>query len=165
MYSLRALLAWANVQYRAETPEMQHAVAHTDEGGAPEMKPAAASYLGLLARKVLTGNDTLPDDWRALAGRKSEGVYLTPLRYAIALCPDAAERQFLRDLVPELYFPSEVAEIHGIPRWAAGYVMHGALSRLRDRFDHLMRQQEKGTAANIPWTALSESQQRAEDAA
>lgn len=127
------------------------------------MKPAAAAYLGLQARKQLAP-DTLPDNWRAAAGRKSEGKYLTPLRYAIELCGDPGERKFLRDLVPELYFPSEIAEIHGIPKWAAGMVMYAALGRLRERYDHLIREQEKGTAANVGWVSMSESSRKAIEA-
>lgn len=164
-YTLRALLTWAHAQYVGETPEMQHAVSLTDEGGSPEMKPAAASYLGLLAKHQLTKVDNQPDNWLALAGRKSEGKYLTPLRYAIALCPDPDERSFLRSLVPELYFPSEIAEIHGIPKWAAGMVMYAALTRLRERYDRLMRDQEKGTAAHVGWVSKSDAQRAAETAA
>lgn len=166
-----------------------------DESGAPEMKPAVAAYLGLQARKYLDervskpsgrpafgipaiarvgttaapppplGGDTLPDNWKALAGRKSEGAYVTPLRYAIELCTDPDERSFLRSLVPELYYPSEIAEIHGIPRWASRFVMYAALSRLRERYDSLMRNQEKGTAANVGWVSRSESQRQAEESA
>lgn len=163
--TLHALLSWAHAQYVGETPELQHAVSLTDEGGSPEMKPAAASYLGLQARKQLTDQDNLPDNWRALAGRKAEGKYLTPLRFAIELCPDPGERSFLRSLVPELYYPSEIAEIHGIPKWAAGYVMQGALVRLRERYERLVANSEKGTAAYVPprvgWVSMSDSQRAA----
>jgi hypothetical protein len=159
--SLHSLLTWANKAWRDETPELGHAVALTDEGGAPEMKPAAAAYLGLLAKRRLT-EDTRPDNWRALAGRRdADGRYLTPLRYSIELCPDPDERSFLRSLVPELYFPSEIAEIHGVPKWAAKYVMYAALDRLRRTYDQLMRDQAKGTAAHVGWVSMSESQRAA----
>lgn len=161
-YSLHGLLSWANRAYRDETPEIQHAVSLTDEGGAPEMKPAAAAYLGLLARNRLSELDKAPDNWKARAGRKDrDGKYVTPLRYAIELAPDADERSFLRSLVPELYFPSEIATIHGIPAWAAKFVMYATLSRLRERYDTLMRNQEKGTAANVGWVSMSASQRAA----
>jgi len=159
--SLHSLLRWANRAYRAETPELGHAVALTDEGGSPEMKPAAAAYLGLLAKRALE-QDTRPDNWKALAGRRdADGRYLTPLRYCIELCPDPDERAFLRSLVPELYFPSEIAEIHGIPKWAAKYVMFATLDRLRRTYDQLMRDQEKGTARYVGWVSMSESQRAA----
>lgn len=162
--TLKGLLSWGHNAYVAETPNLEHSVALTDEGGAPAMKPAAASYLGLLARQRLTPDDR-PDNWKAQAGRKDrDGRYVTPLRYAIELCPVAEERAFLRDLVPELYFPSEIAGLHGIPRWASGMVMYAALSRLRERYDNLIRQQEKGTAAHVGWVDRSESQRNAETA-
>ena len=166
MPTLRGLLSWSNRQYVLETPELQHSVALTDEGGAPVMKPAAAGYLGLLAKERLDAkaaptNDRA-DNWKAQAGRRDrDGKYVTPLRYAIELCPVADERAFLRALVPELYFPSEIAELHGIPKWAAGMVMYAALSRLRERYDHLIRQQEKGTAANVGWVSMSEASRNA----
>lgn len=159
--SLHALLSWASKQYRLETPGLEHAVALTDEGGAPEMKPAVAAYLGLQAKRLMA-DDRQPDDWKRLAGKKDkDGKYVTPLRYAIELAPDPDERSFLRSLVPELYYPSEIALIHGIPKWAAGYVMYATLDRLRARYDQLMRDQEKGTAANVGWVSMSESQRSA----
>jgi hypothetical protein len=160
--TLHSLLRWAHLQYVSETPELGHAVSLTDEGGAPEMKPAAASYLGLLAKQRLI-EDRKPDNWRALAGRKDrDGKYVTPLRYALELAPDPDERSFLRSLVPELYYPSEIATIHGIPRWAANYVMYASLARLRERYDTLIRNQEKGSAAYVGWISRSESQRNAE---
>lgn len=165
-YSLHALLSWAHRTYQLETPEIQHAVSLTDDGGAPAMKPAIASYLGLLARNRLDTKDDQPDNWKARAGRKDrDGKYVTPLRYSIELATDADERSFLRSLVPELYYPREIATIHGIPRWASQYVMYACLARLRERYDGLMRDQEKGTAANVGWVSRSESQRAAEDAA
>lgn len=163
-YSLHSLLTWSNRAYRDETPELQHAVSLTDEGGAPVMKPAAAAYLGLLARRRLT-EDERPDNARALASRRDQdGRYVTPLRYAIELAPDRDERSFLRALVPELYFPSEIATLYGIPKWAARYVMYACLLRLRERYDQLMRQAEKGTAANVGWVSMSDSQRAAIEA-
>ncbi|MGA0060619.1 MAG: hypothetical protein ACO3RU_13630 [Planctomycetota bacterium] len=163
-HSLHALLRWANKAYREETPELGHAVALTDEGGAPEMKPAVAAYLGLHAKRLLEKDDR-PDNWRALAGRRDhDGFYITPLRYAIELCPDPAERRFLRDLVPELYYPSEIAELHGIPRWAAKYVMHPALTRLWHTHQGLMRDQAKGTSRYVGWVSMSDSQRAAIEA-
>lgn len=160
MTTLHALLKWANKAYRDETPSFDHDhKEHFDEGGAPEMKPAVAAYLGLVAKRHL---DTRPDNWRALAGRRdADGRYLTPLRYSIELCPDPAERQFLRDLVPEVYYPSEIAEINGVPKWAAKYVMHAALTRLYRTYEGLMRDQEKGTARYVGWVSMSESSRNA----
>lgn len=162
--TLHSLLRWCHAQYVLEMPELQHSVSLTDDGGAPAMKPAISSYLGLLAKRLLE-NDKQPDNWKARAARRDpDGRYLTPLRLAIELAPEG-ERSFLRSLVPELYFPSEIAELHGIPRWAAKYVMYSTLLRLRERYDGLIRDSEKGSAANLGWVSRSESQQNAESAA
>lgn len=164
--SLHSLLSWANRTYRLEVPDLGHSISLTDDGGAPAMKPAIASYIGLLARNRLDTKDDQPDNWKARAGRKDrDHKYVTPLRYAIELATDPDERSFLRSLVPELYYPSEIAEIHSIPRWAARYVMYACLARLRERYEGLMRDQEKGTAANVGWVSKSDAQRAAETAA
>lgn len=158
--TLQALLSWANRQWVLETPELQHAVSQTDEGGAPEMKPAAASYLGLLAKRHLRGDpvDNTPDDPRRLACRlDEEGKYRTPLRCAIERVGKPERRRFLRDLVPELYRPSDIAAIHGIPPWCAGDVMHRSLSELRRLY------REEPEAAWI--SGRSDAQRSAEEAA
>lgn len=161
--TLHSSLRFAHAQFVLELPELQHSVSLTDDGGAPAMKPAAASYLGLLAKRLLE-DDKQPDNWKARAARRDpDGRYLTPLRLAIELAPEG-ERAFLRSLVPELYFPSEIAELHGIPRWAAKYVMYAALARLRERYETLIRNSEKGSAANVGWVSMSESARRAIEA-
>jgi hypothetical protein len=163
--TLHSLLRWAHQQWALEVPSLGHAINLTDEGGAPVMKPAVASYLGLLAKRRLEDDNNRPDNWKALASRKDvDGRHTTPLRYALELAPDG-EREFLRALVPELYYPSEIAELYGIPKWAAGFVMYASLSRLKERYDVLIRNQEKGTAANVGWVSKSESQRDAESAA
>jgi hypothetical protein len=134
--TLAALLSWANTQYRLETPELQHSVGLTDEGGSPEMKPAAASYLGLLVRKALSdAKDEQPDDWRRQACRVDEdGKYRTPLRCALERVPDPEMRHFLRDLVPEQFRPEDVGVVHGLPKWTIPIVMYRALSVLRQKY-------------------------------
>lgn len=157
--TLMQLLRWAHRQHELETPPLEHAVAHTDEGGSPEMKPAPAAYLGLLARRRLdrdarTTNDG-PDDWRRLACRVVDGHYATPLRCAIARIAEPGRRAFLEDLVPELYFPTEIAELHGIPRWAAGDVTYRSLTILRDKYREIPE-------TPTHWIDKSGSQQAAE---
>jgi hypothetical protein len=122
--TLRALLRWAHRQYVAETPNLDHSGIHLDDDGAPTMAAAARRYLGLSKK------DDRTDNWVELAGRTDEdGFYLTPLRLAIETQP-RERRLFLRDLVPEVLFPSEVALLHGIPAWCMADVIHQSLAML-----------------------------------
>jgi hypothetical protein len=117
--NLRWLLGWANRQYTAETPELQHSVSRVDEGGGPAMGQGVAIYLGLAGSYKAQQPWALDDD----------GRYRTPLRAALASIgrrnPELGI--FLRDLVPNSLMPSEVARVHGIPRWAEAEMMHRAL--------------------------------------
>jgi len=89
------------------------------------MASAVRRYLGLAGRE-----DQRQDDWIALASRlDGDGFFLTPLRRAIEL--QARDRRlFLRNLVPELYFPTDVAALHGIPDWGMSDVIHQSLAML-----------------------------------
>ena len=139
--TLQRLLTWANRAYVEETPELQYSRSETEDDGDPDMRGPVKAHLGLNFRERLSKDaakrqDTEADDWRRLACRTDHesGKYLTPLRCAIERVPGKEMRTFLRDLVPELYRPSDIAAIHGIPDWAAPIVMHRALTVLRQNF-------------------------------
>lgn len=174
--SLHELLRWANAMYRLETPDLAHSPSVTDEGGAPDMAPAAKSYLGLASSlKVRAGAPTRrfgegadpttwtgppdpADNWYSLACRvdKESGMYLTPLRCAVAGIRDVKLRGLLRDIVPELYFPSEILAIHGyVEKWEQNAVLRAALTILFQRW----------ALAPAPRRSWSESQQNANAAA
>lgn len=150
--TLRALLRWAHAQYVAETPNLDHSGSHIDDDGAPTMAAAARRYLGMM-----TATEGA-DDWLRIASRRDkDGFYLTPLRRAIETLP-AERRLYLRDLVPELFFPSDVALLHGIPSWCQSDVTYQSLVMLWDRF----------AEAPLPqpgWLERSEAQQNAETVA
>lgn len=153
--TLRGLLAWAHRQYVLETPNLEHSASLVDEGGAPEMKPAASSYLGL------AGRDDRPDDWRRNACRlDADGRYRTPLRCAVESIHPPERRLLLRDLVPEVLFPSDIARAHGIPDWAAGDVLYRSLVILRQRY----RERPLVDRGKPKWTELSDSQRAAVEA-
>ena len=141
MSTLQRLLTWAATSYRMETPELQYSRSETEADGDPEMSGAVKTHLGLTFRERLSKDaakrqEEEADDWRRLACRvdHDSGKYLTPLRCAIERVPGKEMRLFLRDLVPELYRPSDIAAIHGIPDWAAGIVMYRSLEVLRQRY-------------------------------
>lgn len=150
--TLRALLRWAHAQYVAETPNLDHSGSHIDDDGAPTMAAAARRYLGMMT------SDDRADDWLRIASRQDkDGFYLTPLRRAIETLP-WEERLFLRDIVPEVLFMSDVLTLHGIPAWCRNDVLSGSLIRLWDRF----------AEAPLPqpgWLERSEAQQNAETVA
>ena len=148
--TLRGLLRWAHAQYAAETPNLDHSGAHVDDDGAPTMAAAARAWL------ALSGRDEREDDWLRIASRcDADGFFLTPLRRTIETMP-RERRLFLRDLAPELFVPSEIALLHGIPAWCASDVMHRSLSMLWDRF--LER-----PAVTPGYLERSESQRAADD--
>lgn len=149
--NLRALLRWAHQQYEAETPNLDHSQTHIDDDGAPTMAAAARRYLALSGPP-----DDRPDDWVRLASRcDTDGFYITPMRRAIATMP-RDRRLFLRDLVPELLYPTEVALLHGIPAWCVADVIHQSLAMLWGRY--LDRPLPKPG-----WLSMSESQRNAVD--
>lgn len=123
--SLRVLLRWAYQAYVDETPNLDHSGVHLDDDGAPTMARAARRYLGLVGVP-----DERDDDWVRIASRlDQDGYYLTPLRRAIETLPPP-RRLFLRDLVPEALFPTEVALLHGIPAWCVQDVIRQSLTML-----------------------------------
>jgi hypothetical protein len=61
-------------------------------------------------------------------------MYRTPLRRALEAITDPDRRRFLRDLVPEVLRPSDIATLHGIPDWCQGDVMYRSLAMLWDRY-------------------------------
>ena len=150
--TLRGLLRWAHAQYVAETPNLDHSGIHLDDDGAPTMAAAARRYLGMMT------SDDRPDDWLRIASRQDrDGFYLTPLRRAIETLP-TERRLLLRDLVPELLFPSEVALLHGIPQWCQSDVLYQSLTMLWGRFiDRPL--------PSPGWLERSEAQQNAETVA
>lgn len=147
--TLRALLRWAHAAYAAETPNLDHSGSHIDDDGAPTMAAAARRYLGMLTK------EDRADDWLKIASRTDkDGFYVTPLRRAIETLPHE-RRLLLRDLVPELFFPSEIAVLHGIPAWCANDVLYRSLVMLWDKFiDRPLPQPG--------WLERSESQRAAE---
>jgi hypothetical protein len=147
--TLRALLRWANRCYVEETPPLDHLARQTDDGGSPDMRTAVKRYLRLIH------NDDGADDWRRAACRVDhDGRYVTPLRCAIESIHDPQRRRFLRDLVPELYRPSDIATLHGIPEWCAGDVMYRSLAMLHARY-------QIHRPASVGWVSMSESQRAA----
>lgn len=131
--SLMALLRWAHAQYVAETPNLEHAVNEVAEDGDPVMRYSVKAYLALNHSPHDQYRDS-PDVWVRVASKVDEdGMYRTPLRRAMEMLPH--ERRILaRDLVPELYRPSDVALLHGIPEWCAGDVLYRTLVMLWDRY-------------------------------
>lgn len=151
--TLRGLLRWAHAAYLAETPNLDHSGSHLDDDGAPTMAVAARAYLALTGRTNERG-----DDWAWIASRLDEdGWYRTPLRRAIESLP-TERRLFLRDLVPEMFTPSDVAVLHGIPAWCAADVMYQSLVMLWDRFT-------ERPLPTVSWLDRSESQRSAEQIA
>lgn len=150
--TLRALLRWAHAQYVAETPNLAHSGSHLDDDGAPTMAAQARRYLGMMTK------DGRADNWLAIASKTdADGYYLTPLRRAIETLP-TERRLFLRDLVPELFFPSEIALLHGIPEWCRTDVTYQSLVLLWARYiDRPLPQPG--------WLQRSESQRSAEQVA
>lgn len=147
--TLRALLRWAHAQYVAETPNLDHSGSHIDDDGAPTMAAAARRYLGMMTK------DDRADDWLRIASRMDrDGFYLTPLRRAIETLPEP-RRLLLRDLVPEVFFPSEVALLHGIPAWCANDVLYRSLTMLWDQFI-------ERPLPSVGWLERSDSQRAAE---
>lgn len=129
--SLHGLLRWAQAQYVAETPNLEHAVSEVADDGDPLMRYAARAYLALTDPK---GDDQRPDDWVRIASKvDADGMYRTPLRRALELLPHD-RRILLRDLIPERLRPLDVAAIHGIPEWCAGDVFYRSLVMLWDRY-------------------------------
>ena len=125
--SLRGLLRWAHMAYVAETPNLDHdhSAIHLDEDGAPIMAIEARRYLGLLG-----GRDERADDWLRIASRRDpDGFYVTPLRRAIETL-SRERRLLLRDVVPELFRPTDILVLHGIPEWCAGDVLYRSLAML-----------------------------------
>ena len=150
--NLRTLLRWAHQAYVAETPNLDHSGVHIDDDGAPTMSAQARAYL------ALSGKDERPDDWLRIASRMDpDGFYLTPLRRAIETLP-RPRRLFLRDLVPEVLMPSDIAALHGIPEWCQSDVTRKSLELLWAAY--LDRPLPKPG-----WLDRSDSQRSAEDAA
>ena len=131
--TLRGLLRWATMQYRMETPNLAHSVSRLADDGAPEMSGPVRAYLALSGKLGRDGMpiDQRPDDWLDRASHKDEdGFYLTPLRRAIETINDPKRRLFLRDLVPEVLMPSDIATLHGIPEWCQSDVTRKSLEML-----------------------------------
>jgi hypothetical protein len=146
--TLRALLRWAEREYAAEPPVKLHRMTE-DAGGGPAMTGQAASYLGF-------SQIAEPNDWRRLAEAKdAEGSYRTPMRAAIERIGPEPRRRFLRDLLTNVLYPSEVAAHHGIPEWCAGDVMYQSLNALYDGW-------RDRPLPSRSWVDLSQSQQAAE---
>ena len=166
--TLRALLRWAHQSYVSETPNLDHSSVHLDDDGAPTMAAAARRYLGLSepqtcpkCRRRFPKHEPgcrwkdRRDDWLDVASRTDpDGFYLTPLRRAIEVLP-APRRLFLRDLVPELFFPTEVALLHDIPAWCVSDVIHESLSMLWGNY----RERPEPRAG---WLERSDAQRAAE---
>jgi hypothetical protein len=151
---LRFLLQWAHHQWALETPTLGHSLGSTDAGGVPTLKAAAAGYLGLLRQ----GDGR--DQWERTARKVDEdGFYRTPLRAAMSRINNLAMRRFLHDLVPNAMLrPSDIAELHGTPRWAEAWVMQGAL-------EILYREYQAAPVPQRSWVDKSAAQQSAEGAA
>lgn len=149
-YTLSGLLRWASAELAGETPVLEHSVSLTDDGGAPQMKRGVQGYLGFLpSNTCVQGHkfcdrhaprDEEPDNWRRLACARVDGRYRTPVRCAIESINPPERRLFLRDVLANALFPSDVARAHGIPDWAAGDVLYRSLVLLRERYDSLIHQ-------------------------
>lgn len=125
--SLRSLLRWATREWELEVPSRLHDRDVADDG-APDHTPEAKRYLGM----TTPGNE--PDDWQRIACRvDTDGTRTTPLHCAVASLPDG-QRQYARDLLTDLYHPEDIAELHGIPRWAHESLARDVLGRLWDRY-------------------------------
>ena len=185
---MRWLLRWASAGWSMETPTLGHSVSLTDEGGAPDMKGAAKAYLGLTGRKQLdqrvtkasgrpafgmppvprVGAETKqaplrgtlePDDWERVACRRDDdGRYVTPMRAALSKIRNQKLRRFLHDLIPNTLRPSDITTVHGVPEWAEGWAIEGAL-------EILYREYQAAPTPRRSWVDLSASQQNAETAA
>jgi hypothetical protein len=146
---MRAALRWLTTEYAAETPFLQHSIDEMADDGSPLMVGAAVPWLGL------SGRDERPDDWRARACRTDpDGLYVTPMRCALARTSDEAERLFLVNLATNVLAPSDVCTLAGVPTWAASDATGGAIGRLRRRY--------RDRPLTRKWTELSEAQKRAE---
>jgi hypothetical protein len=182
-YSLHALLSQAVAMYRAEIPELQHSVALTDEGGAPVMAGQAKSYLGLQGgrpewckspkgaeakrrhdecRNSSVGCLVQPDDFvRRAWGRDEDGYLRTPLHAALTRIKAPKLRHLLQDVLPEVYFPSEILALNGYTEhWEQNAILREALTILAREYRDLDRVRPRKTA----WTDLSSSQQAAIEA-
>jgi hypothetical protein len=123
---LRALLRWAQREWSLETPGRLHN-RDTADDGAPDFTPETKSFLGMAT------HGDIADDWRNIACRTTEGYYATPLHCVVAGLSDP-ERAYVRDLLTDLYHPEDIADIHGLPRWAHERVARDLLSGLYDRY-------------------------------
>lgn len=123
--TLRALLRWAAHQYQMETPNLEHSVGQTDEGGSPDMRSAAKAYL------ALSGSRKGADNWRDLSCRvDQEGKYLTPLRCALYSITNPELRVLARDAIAGYFDASQLATLHGIPEYALNPALFHALATL-----------------------------------
>lgn len=135
------LLRWAHGRYVEETPAFEYALTRLAEDGDPEMVYPVRAYLALsepsnrLSWEKREQEWQRPDVWCRIAGTTDEdGMYRTPLRRAIESIDDPSRRKLLRDLVPELFLPGDIAAINGVPGWCAGDVLFRSLSMLWDRY-------------------------------
>jgi hypothetical protein len=144
--SLSGLLRWAYLAYVAETLNLEHAIREVADDGDPQMRYPVRAYLALDPPKLCNADRCVrphhpaeetyrPDLWVRVASRTdADGMYRTPLRRALEAISDPDRRRFLRDLVPEVLRPSDVATLHGIPDWCQGDVMYRSLAMLWDRY-------------------------------
>ena len=139
--TLRGLLRWAHAAYVAETPSLEYAIREVADDGDPQMRHPVRAYLAMDPPSERLSHDdqdrawSQPDVWVRVASRTdADGMYRTPLRRALEAITDPDRRRFLRDLVPEVLRPSDIATLHGIPEWCQGDVMYRSLAMLWDRY-------------------------------
>lgn len=179
MQTLQRLLTWAHAEYIGELPQLQHKVNEFDEGGAAEMAPAAKAYLGLQGKKCEPQGPQAKklhadcrnssvgclielDNWARRAWRRDEDGHLrTPLHAALTKIDAPKLQRLLRDILPELYFPTEILVLHGYTeRWEQNGILKEAMTILAREYRDLDR-----VRARPAYIDMSESQQKALDAA
>ena len=177
MTTLRSLLNWANTQYLTETPELQHSLSLTDDGGAPDMKAPAKRWLGLTGRRCqaresddravkamhrdcIDGCHLEPDNHRRAAyAVDQDGKYRTPFLRAVEEIADPARRLFVKWLCVNTLRPSDVARHFDIPDWCQGDVAFRSLEMVRQKY-----RTEPPVDTRPGWVSMSESSRRAIEA-
>lgn len=127
--SKRSLLRWAQRLARLDGPLRMHGRDVAGDG-APQMTGETRGYLGM------TGGDG-PTDWLNVACRLDEsGVYVSPLRCAIARIGTSQPRHaaLLLELVKEFADEDRAAAAVGIPAEFVDDVVVRSLNLLYDRF-------------------------------
>ena len=151
---LRGLLRWATRQWELESPARIHD-RDTADDGTPDHAGEFQGYVGLSQK-------TEPNNWQAVACRlDSDGYHITPIRCAVERIADEGERALARDICTNLYWPGDVAMLHGLSHGLRGLLMEKVLERLWDSY--AARPWPK--SAKPGWVDLSESQQKAIEAA